>query len=324
LIAYALAPVFQRRFGFPARERQRGGTPSQRDAREALALVGDALAATHDQRALLPVILETMIEATGAVGGRLLADGREVARAGERGEEREALKRELGGEDVGWDGLLVLHPPPGGFSDEARELARWLASQASIALENARLHTVVKEQAVTDALTGLANRRRFIEELAEEVSRAERYGGPLAVVLADLDDFKAVNDRFGHLTGDEVLKAFATVLRERLREADLPARIGGEEFAILLRETDLAGGTELAEQLRSRLAALRLTAPDGRRLSVTASFGISAYPQARSEDQLLPLADAALYRAKALGKNRVVASGSDRVSEGSSADRGIG
>ncbi len=322
--AYVLAPVFQRRFGFPRRERRRMLGPGQRDAREALALVGDALAATHDQRALLPVILETMIEATGAVGGRLLADGREVARAGSQDEGAEPLTLELGGEDVGWEGLLVLHPPPGGFSDEARELAQWLASQASIALENARLHAIVKQQAVTDALTGLANRRRFIEELAEEVSRAERFGGPLAVVLADLDDFKGVNDRYGHQTGDEVLRAFAAVLRDRLREVDLPARIGGEEFAILLRETDLAGGKALAEQLRARLAGLRLTAPDGRQLAVTASFGVTAYPQAQSEDELLSVADAALYRAKALGKNRVVAAGSEAVSEGRAADRGVG
>jgi len=312
-VAFLLAPLAERRLRFLRRERRRFAGPGD-DAREALALVGDAFAATHDQQALPPVILETMIEATGAVGGRLVAQGRQVAQVGETGDEERALRLELGGQ--GWEGTLVLYPPAEGFTEEARELAQWLASQASVALENARLHAIVKQQAVTDSLTGLANRRRFMEEMGEEVRRADRFGTPLAVVLADLDDFKSINDRFGHQAGDDVLRAFASVLRDRLREIDLPARLGGEEFAILLRQTDLTGGAALAEQLRSRLATLRLAAPGGAVLRVTASFGVAAYPRARSEDELLSTADAALYRAKALGKNRVVEADSELPPDG--------
>ena len=300
-VAFLVAPLVRRSFG-PAPV----ATGADGDAREALSLVGDAFAATHDQQALPPVILETMIEATGAVGGRLVAEGQELARAGESVDSERSLHLELGGEDPGWSGMLILHPPPGGFDREARELANWLASQASVALENARLHAIVKEQAVTDALTGLANRRRFIEELSAEVSRAERFGTPLAVVLADLDDFKSVNDRFGHQAGDDVLRAFAAVLRDRLREIDLPARLGGEEFAVLLRQTDAPGARALAEQLRERLADLRLEVGGGKPLTVTASFGVASYPSAHTGDELLSSADAALYRAKELGKNRVV------------------
>ena len=107
---------------------------------------------------------------------------------------------------------LVLNPPDGGFSEETMKLAEWLSSQAAIALENARLHDIVQFQAITDELTGLVNRRRFLEALRSEITRGKRLGGRLSVVLADLDGFKLVNDRFGHHAGDEVLIAFADLL----------------------------------------------------------------------------------------------------------------
>jgi diguanylate cyclase (GGDEF)-like protein len=205
----------------------------------------------------------------------------------------------------GNESRLFLYPPSGGFSDESRELARWLATQASIALENARLHGLVKAQAVTDELTGLANRRRFMEVLTLELKRAERFQSPLGLVLADLDNFKLVNDRFGHHTGDEVLRALSNVFRAGLRDVDLAARLGGEEFAVLLPETDEMGAAGVAERLRAALEALELEGPAGAALGVTASFGVAVYPEARSSDELLTQADAALYRAKAAGKNQV-------------------
>ena len=122
----------------------------------------------------------------------------------------------------------------GGLSPDATALAEWLASQAAIALENARLHHVVRRQALTDALTGLVNRRRFIEALDAEITRASRLGATLSVLLADLDDFKRINDRFGHAAGDEALRTFADLLRGQLRGIDTAARLGGEEFAVLL------------------------------------------------------------------------------------------
>ena len=272
--------------------------------RDPLALVGDALAATHDPEALLPVILGAAIEATGATGGRLVAGARELSVRGASAGDAGSLVVPLGeGEDRG---SLVLYPPPGGFSPEARELARWLATQASIARENARLQGLVKALAVTDELTGLANRRRFMEVLELELRRADRFASPLALVLADLDDFKLVNDRFGHQTGDDVLRALSRVFRASLRDVDLPARLGGEEFAVLLPETDAVGAEGLAERLRAELAALRLLGPGEAPLHVTASFGVAVYPAAGSGDDLLTSADTALYAAKAAGKNRVV------------------
>jgi diguanylate cyclase (GGDEF)-like protein len=288
--------------------RARDAIDEQRSAqrmREAVSLVGDALAASHDPEALLPVILESAIGATGAAGARLVSDGNEIARAGspERGGAPLALR--LGTEEENL-GLLLLYPPRGrSFDAQAGELAHWLAGQASIALENAHLHRAVERQAVTDDLTQLANRRRFSEMLALEVRRAERFGDPLALVLADLDDFKLVNDRYGHQSGDRVLCRFADVLRENVREVDLAARYGGEEFALLLPDTGLSGAARLAKRLARAFNSVPLQGVAEEELTVTASFGVAAYPQANSVEQLLTAADRALYRAKAAGKNRV-------------------
>jgi diguanylate cyclase (GGDEF)-like protein len=296
----------------PARRRRatdaRNGAESGR-VREAVALVGDALAATHDPEALLPVILQSAIGATGAVGARLVSGGAEVVRAGAPEEGGKPLTLQLGAEDDGI-GRLLLYPPSGGaFDDEAEQLAHWLAAQASIAIENERLHRTVKRQAITDELTQLANRRRFTETLSVEVRRAERFGDPLTLVLADIDDFKQINDRYGHAAGDEVLRRFADVLRENVRDFDLPVRYGGEEFAVLLPETGLDGGEQLARRLQSALIRLRLPEITGDRPPVTASFGVAAFPAAGSAEDLLSAADSALYRAKAAGKNRVASAG---------------
>ncbi|MGH2996702.1 MAG: diguanylate cyclase, partial [Gaiellaceae bacterium] len=188
------------------RRRARDERQAGRRVRDAVALVGEALAATHDPEALLPVILQSAIDATGAAGARVVSGGQEVVSAGDPESGGEPLSLNLGADEDGI-GRLLLYPPPGGaFDREAEQLAHWLAAQASIALENERLHRTVKRQAITDELTQLANRRRFTETLAHEVRRAERFGGTLALVLADLDDFKAVNDRYGHGIGDEVLR----------------------------------------------------------------------------------------------------------------------
>jgi diguanylate cyclase (GGDEF)-like protein len=281
--------------------RARDVRPSEADegrVHEAVALVGEALAATHDPEALLPVILQSAIGATGAAGARLVSGGNEVMRAGdpEAGARPLALRLGSGDETVG---ELLLYPPrEGTFDHESEQLAHWLAAQASIALENERL-------------TQLANRRRFTETLAVEVRRAERFGDPLALVLADLDDFKQINDRYGHQAGDEVLRRFADVLRENVRDFDLPVRYGGEEFAVLLPEADLAGGEQLARRLQTALLRLRLPEIGRDRPPVTASFGVAAFPQARSAEEILSAADGALYRAKAAGKNRVACAGDD-------------
>jgi diguanylate cyclase (GGDEF)-like protein len=288
-----------------ARDRRRSAVAGRQDPREALALVGDALAATHNPRALLPVILNVIAEATGARGGQLVHDGQEVGWVGEVGPARTALELDLSAGGEADQTTLVLHPPPGGFSAETRKLGEWLSSQAAIALENARLHDVVQRQAITDELTGLVNRRRFLAALEAEVVRARRLGGPLTVVLADLDDFKPINDRYGHHAGDAVLVGFADVIRDHVRDVDVAGRLGGEEFALLLPETDLGGAEAGAERLRRSFAEQDLALSDGRIERVTASFGVAQLAAGQSGDELLRAADAALYRAKAAGKNRV-------------------
>jgi diguanylate cyclase (GGDEF)-like protein len=304
LLVLALPDLVRRRRGHGERRRILGPRTAASDGRDALAFVGDALAATHDPEALLPVILGAAIEATGAVAGRLVEGNRELAVRGRLAEGAEPLVLRLSGADE--ERTLALYPPRDGFTEESRELARWLATQASIALENAHLHGLVKAQAVTDELTGLANRRRFMEVVRLELKRAERFQSPLGLVLVDLDDFKLVNDRYGHQTGDEVLRALGDVFRAGLRDVDLAARLGGEEFAVLLPETDDSGAAGVAERLRTALASVKLEAPGGEKFGVTASFGVAVYPQAQSVDELLTSADAALYRGKAEGKNRVV------------------
>jgi diguanylate cyclase (GGDEF)-like protein len=283
--------------------------PRRRDVRQVLGLVGDALASTHDPDRLLPVILHAAMEATGASAGVAIRDGEEIAREGTFERTGEPLRLGLGSADVAGEELaLILHPDPNGFDERTISLAQSLVAQAGVALDNARLHGIVKRQAVTDELTGLANRRSFLESLETEFLRAERFQDVLAVVVSDLDDFKRVNDRFGHQAGDAVLRAFAEVMGGRIRAIDVGARLGGEEFAILLPGTDAAGATALAENLRAAAAELPISIGH-RDVQVTASFGVAAFPQAKTADELMVAADRALYAAKREGKNRVVAFG---------------
>jgi diguanylate cyclase (GGDEF)-like protein len=289
----------------PRSDRRRPAVTAHGDPREALALVGDALAATHNPRVLLPVVLEVITEATGALGGQIFAGGDEVAWIGEVGGGRDPLTLSLGFSAEG-ETTLLLVPPDDGFRKETRELAEWLASQAAVALDNARLHDIVQRQAITDDLTGLVNRRRFIEALDAEIERARGFGSPLTIVLADLDNFKQVNDAFGHHGGDVVLRAFADLIRSHVRDVDVSGRIGGEEFAILLPETDRAGAAHVAERMRESLSAIAIAISDEHSIRAASSFGVAELEPDQTGDDLLRAADAALYRAKDEGKNRVV------------------
>jgi diguanylate cyclase (GGDEF)-like protein len=285
--------------------RDRRGRTAARDPREALAIVGDTLAATHNPEALLPVILRATVDATGAAAGRLLVAGAETAAVGILPPSAEPLELELAALGDNRTTML-LYPPPSGFDAESGRLAAWLASQAAIALENAHLHHAVQRQAVTDELTGLVNRRRFMTALESEIARASRIV-PAALILADLDDFKLVNDEFGHPIGDELLQSFALAMLACVRDIDVPARLGGEEFAVLLPETPLAGALAVAQRLQRLLTKSPLLEQDGRSIRATASFGVAELVEGETADELLRRADAALYRAKAEGKNTVVA-----------------
>src|SRR5436190_2786316 len=219
--------------------------------RDVISRFGEALGATHDSEQLMRLIVEAAMEATRATGGLLVGASGELVKSGypDKGIARMEVPLQAG--HLNFGSLMLFGDD---FSDEDRMTAVSLASHAVVALDNARLHRIVERQALMDGLTGLANRRQCEESLADELARVDRFGGSLAIVVADLDWFKDVNDRYGHPAGDGVLREFAQLLRETLRDVDLAGRWGGEEFLLVLPGTDPAGGARVAEGLRLALA----------------------------------------------------------------------
>jgi diguanylate cyclase (GGDEF)-like protein len=310
----------------------------------AMRRIGETFASNLDRDALLEIVLRTAVDGSGAAGGRATMrtrpDGqlRQVAQAGtlddltaalrqaeaavlEAGAPREAnvggvialahpLRAVQHGEEEGpprVTGIVSVARAGTPFRPSERELFHYLAGQASVSIENVGLHETVERQAVTDELTGLANRRRFQEVLAGEVERSRRFGQPVGLVLLDIDDFKKVNDGYGHPAGDLVLREVARILREYSREIDEPARYGGEELAVVLPGTDLEGAYQLAERVRQGIEELRLPirTPEDEPLRITASFGVATHPHSSGDHRaLVAAADAALYEAKHAGKNR--------------------
>ncbi len=188
------------------------------------------------------------------------------------------------------------------FAPGRVRLLEAIGAQAAVALENARLY----ELAMVDGLTGLFVRRYFDARLDEEIERSKRFGTDFSVVMMDIDDFKQLNDTYGHPVGDRFLRGISETVRRQMRAVDTAARYGGEEFAMILPRTTMIDAYNQAERIRQQIADYRLTADD-HVLSVTASFGIASYPESRAEsaEALIRLADRALYRAKRTGKNRV-------------------
>jgi diguanylate cyclase (GGDEF)-like protein len=270
--------------------------------RDVISRFGEELGATHDSDQLMRLIVEAAIEATSASGGVIVGSSGELVKAGNPDEGSDRIEVPLQAGDVSFGSLMLFGDD---FAEEDRMNAVSLVSHAVVALDNARLHRIVERQALVDGLTGLANRRQCEEALAAELARVERFGGPLAVVVADLDWFKDVNDRYGHPAGDVVLREFANLLQETLRDIDLAGRWGGEEFLLILPGTDLAGGAQVAERIRVALAGRIVLSVDGTPIPVTASFGVAATPPATTASELFAAADAAMYEAKKSGRNRV-------------------
>lgn len=188
--------------------------------------------------------------------------------------------------------------------EEARNVGL-LAAVARAFLEKVWEIEEVSQRARTDGLTGLYNRRYFDEQLRRVIAETDRFGGTSSLIVVDIDDFKAVNDNYGHEAGDAVLRQLGKILSDGVRTVDICARYGGEELVILLPQTPIGGATELAERLRTAVAD-RAVLFEGTPIRVTASFGIAGYPETVPHgDWLFPAADRALYQAKEKGKNCV-------------------
>lgn len=300
--------------------------------------IGEAFASGLDRDALLELSLKTVMDATEADHGRVsarastvepLAETMRIGRlAGLETPILEAEHRALEGDGVGevaegdvhlaavalgaimpggpTHGLITVCREGRPFTEDDRELLRSLADRATLALDKVNLHLETRRQAVTDDLTGLASHGRFQELLGAEMDEVRRYRYPVGLIMLDIDNFKFVNDLYGHQQGDLVLRHVADALRETTREVDVAARYGGEELALILPHTDLDGAYEMAERARTAIEALSVPRIDGRgALRVTASAGAAASSEG-NKDELIAAADRSLYVAKHRGRNRTV------------------
>jgi diguanylate cyclase (GGDEF)-like protein len=187
------------------------------------------------------------------------------------------------------------------LTEDQADLLNGVASQAAIAIRHAQLYQAQEENALTDELTKLPNRRALAQRFLQEMQRARRHRKAIAFLMIDLDHFKQVNDTYGHLNGDAVLSELASIISTGARESDVCARYGGEEFAMILHETTEAGARTLAERIRNKIAAA--TFPGG--LKLTISIGVAATDEPAQFTTLIERADQALYAAKQSGRNQV-------------------
>jgi diguanylate cyclase (GGDEF)-like protein len=187
----------------------------------------------------------------------------------------------------------------GGFSPAELRLLTLLADQAAVAISNASLHQMISRQAYSDTLTGLPNRRALDERLEEEVASARRNNYSFAVIMMDLDGFKAINDTYGHTVGDDVLRLVFNEMARGVRTTDFLARYGGDELTLILSQTEMSSAQVVSEKIIEGMRKIKYRLPDGKRLKLGISGGIALYPvHARSGPDLLRAADAALYHAK--------------------------
>lgn len=193
------------------------------------------------------------------------------------------------------------------FPDYRLNLLKVFSSFAAMCIDNARLHFRTRKLACTDGLTGLYNHRQFKEFFEREMSRATRLTQPLSLAMMDVDNFKQFNDEYGHAIGDQVLVTVADLINEHLRNADLPCRYGGEEFAIILPDTEQSEAIIVAERLREMIEKESMKGlPEDVKRGITVSIGLATFPRdGRKMEFLLKIADDLLYGAKKLGKNKV-------------------
>ena len=201
-------------------------------------------------------------------------------------------------------GVLMLESAnPNNFTPEDVPPLESVADISAGAIQNAHYFEKAQQLAYIDGLTGIYNRRYFEMQIASEIERASRYDGRMAIIMIDIDNFKRLNDEFGHLLGDEVLRAVSGVFGQQLRKVDVVCRYGGEEFAILVPQTSGGNALEVAEKLRRMVEVYRFP---GVPVKVTISAGVAEFPtHGRTRDELVAAADAALYASKEAGRNRV-------------------
>jgi len=302
---------------------------------ERLVNFGESLARSLDVESVRDVVIQQLPRITGTdeawvllrTGGHwqpLVGTTSESRRAIERAHERiadhafaqEALERRgaiqsegqvvvpltAGGEALGVLGMpqeLAPNANPG------RRIIATAAAMLAIALRNVQLFHELRENSLRDGLTGCFNRMHAIEVIDVELRRARRSQTPVSLIMFDLDHFKDVNDRYGHLCGDAVLAGVGSRMRDVLRGSDLKCRYGGEEFLVLLPETPVEGAKRVADTLRRELAEMAITWKD-ETVKITASFGVTvALPSEVDSEAMITRADAALYRAKDQGRNCV-------------------
>ena len=218
---------------------------------------------------------------------------------------RSETAEKVRGLQLGADDYLQRPCDPGELLARAKALLRTKRAHDRIR----RLQSTLEQMVVADPLTGLHNRRYLMDRLVQEMQRSDRHGEPLAFAMIDLDSFKPVNDQFGHVIGDKVLRAVGGAIAKSVRASDVPARYGGDEFAVILPQTPAEGAMRVCDRLLRAISEVTLQDGNGKLVKVTASLGLAYYPadDVETAEDLVHSADGALYGAKRSGKNRYTA-----------------